>query len=145
MDDVETVPRRAALKGAHQLVFLRQRQRAAMPGLQRRAADNHHRTLRGFECVTYRLGQLCKQAKVIAQPFDSIGQVDLRPDREHFRASFDRLPDPGVHQRRFPAQIAADQQDDVGAFRSGYGRVEIDRGERRDVIVHAGLPPFEQR
>ena len=76
------------------------------------------------ERVRDRLGQLAEQLEIVAEPFDLHAEVDLRPDGEHLAALARDLADARVDQRRFPADVGADQQDDVGILDPGDGRVE---------------------
>jgi hypothetical protein len=138
--DVEAVPVRL-----YETQRIDQLQRSRLATLQRTATDDYHRTFCFSECLGHRLGQIAKQRQIVAEPFDLVRQIRLRPDREDLRALLDRLADPRVHQRRFPAQIGAHQQDRIGTLGARDRRVETDRGDARRVIVHAGLTAFEQR
>ena len=109
------------------------------------AADDHRRTRSLAERFEDDVGQLGQQRRVIAQPFDLVGQVHFRADREQLGPALDRLADAGVHQRRFPAQVGADQQDDVRRLQIGERRVEHDRRQARHIIGKAGLPTFQHR
>ena len=96
-----------------------------------RPADDHRRPLGRGERVRHRLGQLAEQLEIVAQPLDLHAEVDLGPDREHLAALARDLADAGGDQRRFPADVGADQQHHVGALDPGDGRVERDRREAR--------------
>ena len=111
---------------------------------KRSPADDHRRPLRILERVRGRLGQFADQREIVAEPFDLEAQIDLRPDAEHLRPAPHRLAQPRVDQRRFPARVGADQQDRIRRLDPGDGRIERHRGEVGDVIIEAGLAPFEQ-
>ncbi len=144
MNDIIAVPSRAIFQRPHQIELVDQLQARAMRALQRTATDDHHRTRGLAEQLGDGLGQVAQHRQVGAQPLDLVGQVCLGADREDLGALLDRLADTGVHQRRFPAQIGADQQDRIGALDARDGRVEVDRGQAGRVIIHAGLTTFEQ-
>src|SRR3546814_11382334 len=58
--------------------------------------------------------------------------VGFGADRENLRALLPhRLADARVDQRRFPAEVRADEQAHVGVLGLGYPRVEIDRRQAR--------------
>src|SRR3546814_15347064 len=53
------------------------------------------------------------------------------------RAGLDRLADPGVDQRRFPARVGADEQDRLRGLETRDGGVEAIGGGRRHVVERA--------
>ena len=113
-----------------ELERLRQRQRGAQrAGGQRTRADDHRRPLGRGEGVRHRLGQLAEQLQIVAEPFDLHAEVDLGPDREDLAALARDLADAGGDQRRFPADVRADQQHGVGILDAGDGRVERHRAQ----------------
>ena len=91
-----------------------------------------------------RLGQLAEQLEIVAEPLDLHAEIDLGPDREDLAALARDLADAGGDQRRFPADVGADEQDRVRALDAGDGRVEVDRGEAGRVVGEAGLAALEQ-
>ena len=90
------------------------------------------------------LGQRRNGRKIVAEPFDLIGEIHLRPDREHLCPDPHRLPDARVDEARFPARVGPDQQDRIRRFDAGDGRVEIDRGQIGRVIGQPGLAALDQ-
>ena len=90
---------------------LDQRQRRAKPARGKRAgADDHRRPLRSGEGVRHRLRQLAEQLQVVAKPLDLHPEVDFGPDREDLAALARDLADARGDQRRFPADVRADEQ-----------------------------------
>ena len=81
------------------------------PAAERTRADDHRRTLGLGERVRHRLGQLAEQLEIVAEPLDLHAEIDLGPDREHLAALARDLAHAGGDQRRFPADVRADQQD----------------------------------
>ena len=140
VEDVEAVP--AVFDEPERL---HQRQPSAKPACRERSRpDNDRRLCRVRECVGDFLRQLAEQLQVVAEPFDLHSEVDFGPDREDLAALARDLAHAGGDQRRFPADVRADQQHRVRALDPGDGRVERDRAQARRVVGEPRLAPFQQ-
>ena len=137
---VQHVPAVPAFAPDVDLFGQRPRRRHHAGGLQRRHADNDRRALGLCQRIGNYLGQLADQRRIIAQPFDRIGQIKRRADAINFRLAPRCLfAQPHIEQRCLTARIGADEQHDVGVFNPGNARIEqiiaaIGAGEQRAIL-----------
>ena len=89
--------------------------------------DDHRRPLGLGERVGDLLGQLAEQLQIVAEPVDLHPQVHFRTNGEHFATLAHHLAQPRGDQRRFPANVGADQQHRVRALDPRDGRIERHR------------------
>ena len=82
-------------------------------------------SFRTFRESVAAVGDRLQRVDAGAELLDRIGQIDRRTDIGDLqRAGQPCLADARIQHRRFPARIAADQQDRIRRFDTGDGRVE---------------------
>ncbi len=87
------------------------------------------------ERIGHLVRKIAEQLEIVPEPFDPHAEVDFRADRENLAALARDLADAGRDQRRFPADVRADQEHHVGMFDPSDGRIERDGGEAGAVIL----------
>ena len=148
MEHIEAVP--VALDEAERLNERERRTKTA--GRQRARPDDNRGPLGGSERLSHgdspRLGtvprKFTEQLQIVAEPRDLHSEVDFRPDGEDLAALARDLANACRDQRRFPADVRPDEQDDVRGLDAGDGRVEGDGGKAGRVVGQPRLAPFEQ-
>src|SRR3546814_17355742 len=78
----------------------------------------------------------------LTQPFDLISKINFRSYAVNLRAILDRLTDAGIDQRRFPAKIGANEQNNVGRFNAGDRGIEVNCRQVRNILIKPGLAAF---
>ena len=128
MEDVEAVPAFLHQPGRLGQLAGEMEHGGAVGACQRALAQDQHRALgllQNLEEGMAALGQRLQRLRPLAQMLVFIGQVELLADDGHLEAALmAALQDPGVHERGFPARIAADDQAGIGLLDAGDGGVE---------------------
>ena len=134
VEDVEAVP--AVLDQPERLDQRQRRAERRRPRARRgRRSPPAARALANASLTA--LGSLPSSFRSSPSHSTFIAEIDLGPDREHLAALARDLADARGDQRRFPADVRADQQHRVGALDAGDGRVERDRGQARALVGQA--------